>query len=224
MSFFANMLGGTLQGVGAGLSAMGAEEERLAQQRALIQERQQGALELQRQRADGGGGTGGSGGGRGINLAQLAMQARTPEEQDRVIRLATTFGGKHSGRLMADEMFGRPEMVGVAPTAGDFARYDRAGDMEAAPPTTTMGRAAYDRDQGQLGLQRLYTAFLDPGKLDGHARGERQFGLNDLGAANAVQAMRRDGPIPEAPAGAGKYAPPKSLADAWRAKVGAGGK
>lgn len=220
MSFFANLLGGTMQGIGAGMSAMGADEERLAQQRALIQERQQGALELQRQRAEDqlyrqqemmqmraelGGGAGGGGGGKGINLAQMAMQAKTPEEQEKVIRLAQTFGGDNAGATIADKMFGRPQMTGTAATAGDFARYDRAGDMEAAPPTTTLERAAYDRDQGTQGLQRLYTAFLDPGKLDDHAKGERQFGLNDFGAANAAQVMQRGGSLPEASASFQRY-------------------
>lgn len=223
MSFFANLLGGAMQGFGAGMSAVGADEERLAQQRALLQERQQGALELQRQRADDqlyrqqemmqmkaelGGGAGG-GGGKGINLAQLAMQAKTPEEQEKVIRLAQTFGGDNAGATIADKMFGRPQMTGVAATPGDFARYDRAGDMEAAPPTTTLERAAYDRDQGQQGLQRLYTAFLDPGKLDDHAKGERQFGLNDFGAANAAQVMQRGGSLPEASSAFQRYSGPK---------------
>ena len=218
MSFFANLLGGTLQGVGAGMSSMAADEERLARERALIQERSQAALDLQQQRAQdrlyqqqemaalkasAGGGAGG--GGKGINLAAMAMQAKTPEEQDQVIRLAKTFGGRDSGRLLADEMFNRPEMVGTPASAGDYARYDRAGDMQAAPPKGAMERAAYDRDQGQLGLQRLYTAFLDPGKLDDHAKGERQFGLNDMGAANAAQVTERGGSLPEASAAFQKY-------------------
>lgn len=218
MSFFANLLGGTLQGVGAGMSSMAADEERLARERALIQERSLAAQELQQQRAadrlyqqeqmlqmksELGGGAGG--GGKGINLAQMAMQARTPEEQDRVVRLANTFGGENSGRLLADQMFNRPEMTGVAPTAGDFARYDRAGEMQAAPPKGAMERAAYDREQGTIGLQRLYTAFLDPGKLDDHAKGERQFGLNDFGAANAAQVMQRGGSLPEASAAFQRY-------------------
>lgn len=228
MSFFANLLGGTLQGVGAGMSSMAADEERLARERALIQERSQAALELQQQRAQdrlyqqqemaalkasAGGGAGG--GGKGINLAAMAMQAKTPEEQDQVIRLTKTFGGRDTGRLLADEMFNRPEMVGTPASAGDFARYDRAGDMQAAPPKGAMERAAYDRDQGQLGLQRLYTAFLDPGKLDGHARGERQFGINDRGTANAAQAMPRGGSLPEAPAAFQRY-PGSSMDDSER--------
>lgn len=219
MSFFANLLGGTLQGVGAGMSAIGADEERLAQQRALIQERSQAALDLQRQRADdklyqqeqllqmkselGGGGAGG--GGKGINLAQLAMQAKTPEEQQRVISLARTFAGDDAGALMAEQLYGRPQTTGTPATAGDFARYDRAGDMEAAPPKATMERAAYDADRGRQALQRAYTLFLDPGKTDDFAKGERQFGLNDFGAANAAQVMQRGGSLPEASAAFQRY-------------------
>lgn len=207
MSFFANLLGGTLQGIGAGMSAQADNEERLAQQRALVQERNQAALERQQEmlqmRAELGGGAGG--GGKGINVAQMAMQARTPEEQDRVVRLAKTFAGNDAGRLLADEMYGRPEMTSVAPTAGDFARYDRAGDMGAAPPTTTLERAAYDREQGRMGLQRLYTVFLDPAKADDFARAERQYGLNDMGVANAAQVLQRGGSLPEASAAFQRY-------------------
>ncbi len=141
MSFFANLLGGTLQGVGAGMSAMAADEEKLAAQRALLQDKQQAALELQQQRtADrqwqqeqtqalqmkvaaggtGGGGVGVGGKGRagaqGINLARMAYDARTPEEQQRVIALVDSFHGNdaagvrhaahdpygaHGGRLCA---------------------------------------------------------------------------------------------------------------------------
>lgn len=223
MSFFANLLGGTLQGVGAGMSAIGADEERLAQQRALIQERNQAALDLQRQRADdrlyqqeqllqmkselGGGGSGG--GGKGINLAQLAMQAKTPEEQQRVISLARTFAGDDAGALMAEQLYGRPQTTTAPPTAGDFARYDRAGDMEAAPPKATMERAAYDADRGRQALQRAYTLFLDPGKTDDFAKGERQFGLNDFGAAVAGKTMARGGSLEDAASGFSKYSAPK---------------
>jgi hypothetical protein len=199
MSFFANLLGGAMQGVGSGMTAMAADEERLARDRALVQERSAAALELQQQRIQDRrdqhqqmmqmrsepGGVAGSG-GKGMNLAQMAMQARTPEEQDRIVALARTFEGDHAVDKMVDTMFGRPRMVSVAPTAGDFARYDRAGDMNAAPPTTTLERAAYDREKGAQALQRLYTLFLDPGKIDAHARGERQFGLNDRAEASAM--------------------------------------
>lgn len=203
MSFFANLLGGAMQGVGSGMTATAADEERLARDRALIQERSAAALELQQQqqqqrvqdrrdqhqqmmqmRFDPGGVAGS--GGKGMNLAQMAMQARTPEEQDRIVALARTFEGDHAADKMVDTMFGRPRMVSVAPTEGDFARYDRAGDMGAAPPTTTLERAAYDREKGAQALQRLYTLFLDPGKLEAHARGEHQLGLNDRAEASAV--------------------------------------
>lgn len=224
MSFFANLLGGTLQGVGSGMSAMAADEERLATQRALIQERSQAALDLQRQRADDrlmqqeqmmqmrselGGGAGGGGGGKGINLAALAMQAKTPEEQDRVVAATRTFYGDDAADRMTDKMFNRPRMVGSAATPGDFARYDRAGDMEAAPPTTTMERARYDADKGTQALQRAYTAFLDPAKLDDHAKAERQFGLNDFGAEVAGKTMRRGGSLEDAASGFSKYSAPK---------------
>ena len=184
MSFFANLLGGTLQGVGAGMSAVTADEEKLQAQRALLQEKQQERMadrQWQQEQMS----TRLAGGGRGFNLMEEAARARTPEQrQDLVNRVRAV--DEDAGLRLADVGFGMPVMNAVAPTAGDFARYDRAGDMGAAPPTTTLERAAYDREKGAQALQRLYTLFLDPGKLDAHARGERQFGLNDRAAASAV--------------------------------------
>lgn len=187
MSFFANLLGGTLQGVGSGMSAMAADEEKLEAQRALLQDKQQAALELQQQRtADrqwqqqqkqalqmkvaaggtGGGGVGAGGKGRagaeGINLARMAYDARTPEEQQRVIALVDSFHGNDAASVLAERMYGTPRMTRTEPTAGDFARHDRAGDMQAAPPTTTLERAQYDADKGVQALQRAYIQFLQP--------------------------------------------------------------
>ncbi len=204
MSFFANLLGGALQGVGSGMSAMAADEEKLQAQRALLQDKQQAALELQRERAADrqwqqeqmlqmrAGAAGGTGSGKGFHLMEEAARAQTPEQkQDLVNRVRAVH--EDAGLRLADVGFGMPVMNAVAPTAGDFARYDRAGDMGAAPPTTTLERAAYDREKGAQALQRLYTLFLDPGKLDAHARGERQFGRNDQGAAGAVAVRHEDG-------------------------------
>ncbi len=190
MSFFANLLGGTLQGVGAGMSAMAADEEKLQAQRALLQEKQQERAadrqwqqEQMLQMRTGSGG--GSGSVRGFNLMEETARAQTPEQkQDLVNRVRAVH--EDAGLRLADAGFGMPVMNAVARTAGDFARYDRAGDMGAAPPTTTLERAAYDREKGAQALQRLYTLFLDPGKLDAHARGERQFGLNDRAGASAL--------------------------------------
>ncbi|MES2611152.1 MAG: hypothetical protein V4679_12970 [Pseudomonadota bacterium] len=196
MSFFANLLGGTLQGVGGGMSAMAADEEKLQAQRALLQEKQQErAADRQWQQeqtaarlaggAGSGAGNGTGGSGRGFNLMEEAARAQTPgQRQDLINRVRAV--DEDAGLRLADVGFGMPVMNAVAPTAGDFARYDRAGDMGAAPPTTTLERAAYDREKGSQALQRLYTLFLDPGKLDVHARGERQFGLNDRAGASAL--------------------------------------
>lgn len=192
MSFFANLLGGTLQGVGSGMSAMAADGEKLQAQRALLQEKQQErAADRQWQQeqmaarlaGSAGGGAGGS--GRGFNLMEEAARAQTPgQRQDLVNRVRAM--DENAGLRLADVGFGMPVMDSVAPTAGDFARYDRAGSMNASPPTTTLERAAYDREKGAQALQRLYTLFLDPGKLDAHARGERQFGLNDRAEAGVL--------------------------------------
>lgn len=216
MSFFANLLGGTLQGVGAGMSAVAADEEKLQAQRALLQDKQQErAAERQwqqEQMAARLAGSGAGSGSRGFNLMEEAARARTPEQRQDLINSVRAVD-ENAGLRLADVGFGMPVMNAVAPTAGDFARYDRAGDMGAAPPTTALERAAYDREKGAQALQRLYTLFLDPGKLEAHARGERQFGLNDLGTGNAAQTPQRGGSLPEAPA-AFRWNPGSGMDDA----------
>jgi hypothetical protein len=164
MSFFANLLDGTLQGGGA-------DEEKLQQE--------QMAARLA-------GGRVGGGGRSGFNLMEEAGRAQTPgQRQD----LTSSVRAVHedAGLRLADGGLGTPLANAVAPTAGGFAGdEDGAGSMEAALPTSTLERAAHDREKGVQALQRLYTLFTDPGKLDAHARGERQFGLNDRAEASAV--------------------------------------
>lgn len=193
MSFFANLLGGTLQGVGTGMSAMAADEEKLQAQRALLQEKQQEQTAARLAGGAGSGaGTGTGGSGRGFNLMEEAARAQTPGQRQDLINPVRAVD-EDAGLRLADVGFGMPVMNAVAPTAGDFARYDRAGDMGAAPPTTTLERAAYDREKGAQALQRLYTLFLEPGKLEVHARGERQFGLNNRAETSAVAVEQGDG-------------------------------
>ena len=210
-----------MSGVGAGMASMGADEDRLNEKRLLAQERHQQNLEMQRQRAEDrmalteqtqalkGGGSRGGKGGDGINLAEMMMQAKTPEEQQQVVRLARTFGGDDVAGLLSEQMYGRPVSTTTPATAGDFARYDRAGDMDAPPPTATVERAAYDADKGRQALQRLYTLALDPAKTDDFAKAERQFGLNDFGAAVAGKTMQRGGSIEDAATGFSQYSSPK---------------
>lgn len=221
MSFFGALLGGGMSGVGAGMAAMGADEERLNEKRMLAQERHQQNLELQRQRSEDRmmqaeqlqalkGPTGGRrGGGDGINFAEMMIQAKTPEEQQQVVRLARTFGGDDVAGLISEQMYGRPVSTTTPATAGDFARYDRAGDMDAPPPTATVERAAYDADKGRQALQRLYALALDPAKTDDFAKAERQFGLNDFGAVVAGKTMQRGGSIEDAATGFSQYSSPK---------------
>lgn len=223
MSFFGALLGGAMSGVGAGMASMGADEERLAEKRMLAQERHQQSLELQRQRSEdrmmqaeqlqalrgSGGGSRGGRGGDGINLADLMVQAKTPEEQQQVVRLARTFGGDDVAGLLSDQMYGRPLTSTVNPTAGDFARFDRGDPGAEAVPQTTVERAAYDADKGRQALQRLYTLALDPAKTDDFAKAERQFGLNDFGAAVAGKTMQRGGSIEDAATGFSQYSSPK---------------
>jgi hypothetical protein len=221
MSFFGALLGGAMSGVGAGMASMGADEERLAEKRMLAQERHQQNLELQRQRSEDrmmqaeqlqalkGPSGGRRGGGDGINLAEMMMQAKTPEEQQQVVRLARTFGGDDVAGLLSEQMYGRPMTSTTNATAGDFARYDRAGEMDAPPPTATVERAAYDADKGRQALQRLYALALDPAKTDDFAKAERQFGLNDFGQAVAGDTLKRGGSLAEAATGFSQYSSPK---------------
>jgi len=222
MSFFGALLGGAMSGVGAGMASMGQDEDRLNEKRLLAQERHQQSLELQRQRSEdrmlqaeqmqalkGPGGGRRSGGGDGINLAEMMLQAKTPEEQQQVVRLARTFGGDDVAGLLSEQMYGRPTTTTVNASAGDFARYDRAGEMDAPPPTATVERAAYDADKGRQALQRLYALALDPAKTDDFAKAERQFGLNDFGAAVAGKTMQRGGSIEDAATGFSQYSSPK---------------
>ena len=210
-----------MSGVGAGMASMGADEERLNEKRMLAQERHQQNLELQRQRSEDrmmqaeqlqalkGPSGGRRGGGDGINLAEMMMQAKTPEEQQQVVRLARTFGGDDVAGLLSEQMYGRPMTSTTNATAGDFARYDRAGDMDAPPPTATVERAAYDADKGRQALQRLYALALDPAKTDDFAKAERQFGLNDFGQAVAGDTLKRGGSLAEAATGFSQYSSPK---------------
>lgn len=212
-----------MSGVGAGMAAMGADEERLAEKRMLAQERHQQNLELQRQRSEDRmmqaeqlqalkgptGGRRGGGGGDGINLFDLLMNADTPEKQQRAVALIDAFGRPDGAALVSDKVYGRAPMTSRSPTAGDFARFDRGDPGAEAVPQTTVERAAYDRDKGRQELQRLYVLALDPAKTDDFAKAERQFGLNDFGAAVAGNTMQRGGSIEDAATGFSQYSSPK---------------
>ena len=218
MSFFAQLLGGAVSGYAGGALQDINDREKMAAQMALLQEKQQGQLELQRQRAEDqrmlremtaaqGGRRGG--GGDGTNVFDLLLNADTPEKQQRVVALLDAFGGSDSAALVADKVYGRGAPVVTPPTAGDFARFDRGDPGAEAVPTGTIERAAYDRDKGQQALQRLYALILDPGKTDDFAKAERQFGLNDFGAAVAGKTMRGGGSLEDAATGFSQHSSPK---------------
>lgn len=218
MSFFAQLLGGAVSGYAGGALQDINDREKMAAQMALLQEKQQGQLELQRQRAEDqrmlremtvaqGGRRGG--GGDGTNVFDLLLNADTPEKQQRAVALLDAFGGSDSAALVADKVYGRGATVVTPPTAGDFARFDRGDPGAEAVPTGTIERAAYDRDKGQQALQRLYALIIDPGKTDDFAKAERQFGLNDFGAAAATQAMGRGGSLENAATTFNRLSSPK---------------
>ncbi len=220
MSFFAQLLGGAVSGYAGGALADINDREKLAAQMALLNDKQQAQMELQRQRAEDqralremtlaqGGGKRGGGGGDGTNVFDLLMNADTPEKQQRVVALIDAFGGPDSAALVSDKVYGRAPMTSRSPTAGDFARFDRGDPGAEAVPQTTVERAAYDRDKGQQALQRLYAMILDPGKTDDFAKAERQFGLNAFGAAVAGNTMRGGGSLEDAATGFSQYSSPK---------------
>lgn len=220
MSFFAQLLGGAVSGYAGGGLADINDREKLAAQMALLNDKQQAQMDLQRQRAEDqralremtlaqGGGKRGGGGGDGTNVFDLLMNADTPEKQQRAVALIDAFGGPDSAALVSDKVYGRAPMTSRSPTAGDFARFDRGDPGAEAVPQATVERAAYDRDKGQQALQRLYAMVLDPGKTDDFAKAERQFGLNDFGAAVAGNTMRGGGSLKDAATGFSQYSSPK---------------
>lgn len=219
MSFFAQLLGGAVSGYAGGALQDISDREKMAAQMALLQEKQQGQLELQRQRAEdqralremtaAQGGRRGGGGGDGTNVFDMLMNADTPEKQQRAVALLDAFGGSDGAALVADKVYGRGATVATPPTAGDFARFDRGDPGAEAVPTATIERAAYDRDKGQQALQRLYALILDPAKTDDFAKAERQYGLNDFGAAAAGQAIGRGGSLEDAATTFNRISSPK---------------
>lgn len=243
MGFFANLLGGTLQGVGAGMTAMAADEDKLAAQRALLQERQQAALELQRERAADrqwqreqmarmaqmrpGMASAGSGGAdlpRVANGASAVQDAGQDPAQALAIDAGSRAGNWDAVATLADKGLGRPFMTSVAPAAGDFARYDRAGDMQAQPPATALERAAYDVEKGMQGLQIAFARLVGPAAPDAGRAGIDPRG--DAGAllSSGGSAPGRPSPLPGG-AGGRSAAPspamsPAARGDAWRARFG----
>ena len=219
MSFFAQLLGGAVSGYAKGGLEDIADREKLDAQMALLREKQQGQLELQRQRAEdqralreltaaqGGGRRGG--GGDGTNVFDLLMNADTPEKQQRAVALLDAFGGSDAAALVSDRVYGRAPMIQIPPTAGDFARFDRGDPGATAVPQTTMERAAYDRDRGQQALQRLYALILDPAKTEDLSKAERQYGLNDMGSMVAERTLLKGGSLEDAASAFNRFSSPK---------------
>lgn len=216
MSFFADMIAGGLAGAGKGMSDYAVMQEREDEKRAQLEaqmqlKREMLADQLANKRdiaemrwGDGGSGAGGRGsggkGGSGLNLFQMMMDASTPAEQDKVVKLASMLD-KNAGAAMADQFYGRPiqeQVATQAPTTGDLVRFDR-GEQSSIPELTTSSRSvSYDKQKGALALQRMYTLVLDPSKTDDLAKAEGQNLRNDAVTSEINQGMNGGMPLSDA--------------------------
>lgn len=214
MGFFDEMLAGTIAGVGKGMSDFAVQrqrdeekqamlDERLAAQRQMQQDRfqqQKDMLELRSSLAGGGASHAGGKGGSGINLLQMALDAKTPEDQDKVVNLFRLLKDD-MGLTVADQLYKRPVMeqkVVNQPTTGDLARFDR-GEQASIPEAQTVSTpVAYDKNKGSIALQRMYALMLDPAKADNQASAERQWTQSDFGGAAARQVLSEGGSMEDA--------------------------
>lgn len=211
-SFFADMLAGAAGGLGQGMVSM-ADQNRLDREKQnALDEKSALALELQRQKSEdlryrtddnnltrmmiadarnGGGGSGGKrgGGDSGMNLMQLAMQAKTPEDQDQVVKLTRLYAGDDAAAKLSEQMFSRPiqETVDLNRANNMPMNDDEGNAMPSAMVTRNKG---YDKDKGAQALQRMFVLAMDPAKTDDQAKAERQQGQTDMAGAAAGVALR----------------------------------
>lgn len=195
MSFFGYLAAGAAEGVGKSISDEANYSEKLALQRELLQEKQAGELQRQRERLDdksalaltlaGMKQDSAGGGGKGLNLFQLAQSADTPEKQTRLMESVRAFGGDDAANVLG-RIFGKGDTetrtVGEDPLSRDAVNgLDKASDTAAGVvPQTFVERAKYDADKGRQSLQRLMAMVMDPAKLDAYSKGEAQLLRNDV--------------------------------------------
>lgn len=227
MSFFAELLAGATSGLGKGIVDQADYNDKLEAQRALLQEKQQAALEMQRQRAEdkafqiqlaadakasNGRGSGGD------NIVDRIFAADTPEKRQQALGLVEAFGGVNAAKAVADKVYGAPMMQ-----ERSYETIDALGDGTGAGVTSVREKSAYIAEKGAQELQRLYALFANKGDTKGNAQGEDQYMSNDLREQGLVEALRKGKPLDQASAYASQVGDPatynKDLTNAERVRA-----
>lgn len=205
MSFFADMLAGGAAGLGQGMVNYAQMDEREKQMELAAQEKAELAKQLAQQRSEdkaaqiayqkealaarygdgvsGGAGGSSSGGGRssGMNLMQMAIEARKskdPEQIQTVIDLTRTYQGQDAAATLADQFFGKPMQDKTQVTdetdAARIANDPMLSRQGAVAATRDKGgNLAYDGNKGAQALQRMYALAQDPAKMDDVVKAQR---------------------------------------------------
>lgn len=198
MSFFANLVAGLGTGLGKGLEAEANYQDKLEMQRALLEEKQRDKLEAMQRDRDlklelaamrnpSGGASGGS------DLFGMLRSAKTPEEQRQVLGYIKSFAGPEAAMLLEENVFGRIPMQ-----ERQYETIDALGDGTSGGRTSVSERVAYDRDQGQKALGRVYALLANKGQTKSHAEGEAQYFSNDMQAIAVGQELRKGKTLVEA--------------------------
>lgn len=182
MSFFGAMLAGGAEGLAKGIGQEMDYQEKLDRERQLQAQRAQDRMDqisLMASLKE----PGRSGGSKEFNVIERLMSAKSPEEQDQLIRLVQAGSGSADAADALFEAVGRPRANAVTPTAGEFSRFDRSiddnGQSTAPAPASYLQRAQYDREAGARAIQQVLAVFGDPAKLKGLAEGQGQLMVND---------------------------------------------
>lgn len=208
MSFFGELLAGAVGGAAGGYIKDREDEEKLAYQMALLQEKQREKLELQQrdhelklQLADlkGGKSSGRGGGANEINPAQeferyyLEFGPNDPRTQ-RAYELVGAYTRDGQGAL--DGIMGRARAQGGgygegAPTSADVLAAEAYTGAPQPPENATRGQR--EALLGQQALMRFRAGVVDNGKnVDDFAKAEGQFFANDV-QANVFTRALKDG-------------------------------
>lgn len=184
MSWFGQIVGGLAEGAGKGGAAEAEYRDKLDAQRELQAERllerresQQARLDQQRElalmRAESAkGNRRGSGGGGGSFFDDI-QDIKTPEQAQRYVASVNATDGPNAAAQAAEALGLKMEQT-VSPTTGDFARYDRSlnelGQSDEPAPQSSTQTVQWNREQGQIGLQRFIARAS--GKYKDHSEGE----------------------------------------------------
>lgn len=205
MGFFDALLAGGVQGFGKGMVDQADYNDRLEAQRALQQEKQQAALELQRQRADDrlfqaslanesrAARTSGGGGANVFDLIMGAAQSKDPEQQRVALGMIESMGGADASRQVADKVFGRPMTQ-----ERSYEMVDALGDGSGVGTASVSEKASYIAAKGAQELQRLYALTANKGEIKNFAEGEQLMGRTDLATAEVQGKLKAGKPLSEA--------------------------